>query len=157
MRGAFVTCIAVLEIAAALGKLKLRGDAAAHSSRRGQVIMDFNLSSWWHRSRVRSEFVRPDRVVQVHRVMNPYHAVSIKAGPDCVQTQVAYGGTRFLSAEAPVLPAATCNRQRCSCHYQHHEDRRGKFDRRSRNVWEHNARMFKTDDRRRSNGRRVTD
>ncbi|MFQ6370779.1 hypothetical protein [Shewanella sp. YIC-542] len=53
-----------------------------------------------------------------------YHAVSIQcSGTPCAQVS-ALGNQRFLSHEAPRLPLATCGRNDCRCHYQHHEDRR---------------------------------
>ena len=41
--------------------------------------MAFSILTWWHRKRVQSEVQFSGRAVHVHRVTNPYHAVSIKA------------------------------------------------------------------------------
>jgi hypothetical protein len=119
--------------------------------------MAFNLMSWWHRQRVLVEVTMSGREVQTHRVTNPYHAVSIKAGPSCVQTKLKYGSRRFLSAEAPPLPLPTCDVTACICQYAHHDDRRAEPDRRLQDVWNPNARLAEGGDRRRLRGRRVTD
>lgn len=119
--------------------------------------MAFNFMSWWHRQRVRAEVTLSGRSVEVHRVTNPYHAVSIKAGPSCHQTKLQYGGRRFLSAEAPQLPLPTCDVTACRCQYLHHDDRRAESDRRLRDVWNPNAKLAEGGDRRRLSGRRATD
>jgi hypothetical protein len=119
--------------------------------------MAFNFVSWWHRKRVLAEVTLSGRSLQVHRITNPYHAVSIKAGPSCRQTQLQYGGRRFLSAEAPLLPLPTCDVSACKCQYVHHDDRRADSDRRLRDVWSTNGKLAEGGDRRRLHGRRVTD
>ena len=58
------------------------------------------------------------------RALNPYHAVSIKAGPHCCQAAKALTEARFLSTEAPRLPLQQCEAGTCECKYVHHEDRR---------------------------------
>jgi hypothetical protein len=58
------------------------------------------------------------------RTLNPYHAVSIQAGPRCCQAAKALTGVRFLSTEAPRLPLPQCEAGTCECKYLHHEDRR---------------------------------
>ena len=119
--------------------------------------MAFNLSSWLRRKRVLAEVTLSGRSVQTHRVTNPYHAVSIKAGPSCNQTKQKYGDRRFLSAEAPVLPQPTCNVTACKCQYVHHDDRRSESDRRLRDVWNPYARLAEGGDRRQRQGRRAMD
>jgi hypothetical protein len=119
--------------------------------------MPFSISTWWYRKRVQSEVQNSGRAVQVHRVTNPYHAVSIKAGPNCAKTALQYGQQRFLSREAPVLPLPTCNSTGCTCRYLHHDDRRSGDDRRERDVWSAQAQQAARADLRRSGGRRVTD
>jgi len=119
--------------------------------------MDFSLSSWWHRKRVHAAVRLSGRPVQTHRVVNPYHAVSIKAGPSCGQTASTYGGRRYLSQEAPLIPLPTCDTRNCRCQYVHHEDRRDGSDRRRRDVWDRHAQLARGGDRRSSHGRRVTD
>lgn len=119
--------------------------------------MDFNFSSWWHRRRVQAEVQHSGRVVQVHRVTNPFHAVSIQAGPACSRTADQYTGRRFLSREAPQLPLETCDVTKCRCRYVHHEDRRSGEDRRLRgDVWNPHVSTL-ANDRRGRTGRRVTD
>lgn len=119
--------------------------------------MEFNVAAWWHRKRVKTAVQMSGRPVQVHRVTNPYHAVSIEAGPYCAETKNRYGGVRFLSKEAPPIPLPSCNRANCGCRYVHHEDRRAGIDRRHRDVWEPASPLARRGDRRRNSGRRVTD
>lgn len=119
--------------------------------------MAFNLSAWLYRKRVQAEVQYSGRPVQAHRVMNPYHAVSIKAGTSCRRTAEAYAGRRFLSAEAPPLPMPTCDSRNCRCRYVHHDDRRAGADRRHRDVGNRNIALAKGGDRRSSRGRRATD
>jgi len=115
------------------------------------------LSSWWHRKRVQAEVQFSHRPVEVHRVTNPYHAVSIKAGPSCRRTARQYSERRFLAQQAPPIPLPTCDAGNCRCRYLHHEDRRDGDDRRHRNLWNESARLMSGEDRRGSHGRRVTD
>jgi len=119
--------------------------------------MMFNLPSWWHGKRVQAEVQFSGRTVQAHRVTNPYHGVSIKAGPSCHQTAQKYGSRRFLAGEVPPLPQPTCSVEACECRYRHHEDRRDEYDRRHRDNWDPNSRLAQRGDRRGSHGRRVTD
>lgn len=119
--------------------------------------MAFSILTWWHRKRVQSEVRFSGRPVQIHRVTNPYHAVSIKAGPNCANTALQYARARYLSREAPILPLPTCNPTGCTCRYQHHDDRRSGQDRRMRDVWNPQSPSVKDRDRRRAGGRRVTD
>ena len=119
--------------------------------------MAFNPMSWWHRQRIHAEVTLSGLSVQAHRVTNPYHAVSIKAGPSCLRTKLQYGERRFLSAEAPPLPLPTCDVTACRCQYVHHDDRRAEPDRRLRDVWNQNARLAEGGDRRQLPGRRSTD
>lgn len=119
--------------------------------------MEFNVAAWWHRKRVKAALQFSGRPMQAHRVTNPYHAVSIHAGPSCPETEIRYGGVRFLSKDAPPIPLPSCDRRSCGCRYVHHEDRRSGFDRRHRDVWEPASRLAKGGDRRKSPGRRVTD
>ncbi len=119
--------------------------------------MAFNLPMWWHRKRVKAEVQYSGRPVQAHRVSNPFHAVSIKAGPGCGRTAENYAGRRFLAADAPRLPLPTCDARNCRCRYVHHEDRRTGIDRRHRDAWNRNIALAKGGDRRGSRGRRETD
>lgn len=119
--------------------------------------MAFNLSSWLYRKRVKAEVQYSGRPVHAHRVSNPFHAVSIKAGPSCRRTAETYAGRRYLSAEAPSLPLPTCDSRNCRCRYAHHDDRRAGADRRHRDVWSRNVALVKGGDRRSSRGRRATD
>jgi hypothetical protein len=54
-----------------------------------------------------------------------WHAVSVKPGAGACEAATSGKGRRWLSREAPALPLAGCTRpDRCSCKYQHHDDRR---------------------------------
>ena len=65
---------------------------------------------------------------------HPYHCVEIepldyearKSTPikicSCVLKQK---GARYLSNNAPQLPLPQCDSKNCTCHYKHHNDRRG--------------------------------
>lgn len=122
--------------------------------------MEFNLLSWWQRKRIQATVQLSGRPMHFHRVTNPYHAVSIKAGSCCHQTAQKYGRQRFLSGEAPPLPQPTCNVGACECRYVHHEDRRDGADRRQqdqRDVWALGSQLAKDGGRRASHGRRLTD
>lgn len=118
--------------------------------------MAFSLSSWLFRKRVQAEVQWSGRDVQAHRVVNPYHAVSIAPGIGCCQAAQSLTGMRFLSAEAPQTPLPGCTAKSCTCRYVHHEDRRSMANRRNRDVWNKNS-GFVERDRRRNPGRRATD
>ena len=119
--------------------------------------MEFNLFSWLQRKRIQATVQLSGRPMHYHHVTNPYHAVSIKAGPGCHQTAQKYGGQRFLSGEAPSLPQPGCDVRACECRYAHHEDRRDGSDRRQRDVWARSSELATGGGRRVSHGRRVTD
>lgn len=54
-----------------------------------------------------------------------YHCVEVIAGPHACAAAQALGGQRLLSADAPRLPLATCDRSPdCGCIYRHFDDRR---------------------------------
>ena len=55
----------------------------------------------------------------------PWHAVSVLAGPMACPAIEALRDKRFLSDEAPPLPHPECSsRWRCKCIYLHYSDRR---------------------------------
>lgn len=60
-----------------------------------------------------------------------FHGVSVKPGPHACSASQALVGQRFLPQEAPAMPLAGCDQQRCQCSYGHHSDRRDQDDRRS--------------------------
>jgi len=122
--------------------------------------MEFNLLSWWQRKRIQATVQLSGRAMQFHHVTNPYHAVSIKAGARCQQTELKLGRRRFLSGEAPQLPQPSCDTDACECRYVHHEDRRDGSDRRqqsARDVWDTGPQIANGLDQRANHGRRVTD
>jgi hypothetical protein len=53
-----------------------------------------------------------------------WHAVAIVAPSRACEAALACKGKRFLSSEAPRLPLAQCDANRCICKYRHFEDRR---------------------------------
>jgi hypothetical protein len=54
-----------------------------------------------------------------------FHAVAVMAGPNACATAARLKGVRLLSAEAPKLPMADCDRQdQCNCRFRHYDDRR---------------------------------
>ena len=68
---------------------------------------------------------------EVARKSTPYHAVSIKIGPNACGAAQAMQGKRFLSGAAPRLPLPECNVLDCKCRFVHYADRRTGKDRRS--------------------------
>jgi hypothetical protein len=60
-----------------------------------------------------------------------FHGVSLRPGPHACQAVQALAGQRFLPQEAPAMPLATCDQQKCQCAFSHHRDRRDQDDRRS--------------------------
>ena len=61
-----------------------------------------------------------------------YRAVEIRCAEEACEAAKAERGKRYLSKDAPTLPLSQCDRrERCGCRYRHHEERRGKEDRRA--------------------------
>jgi hypothetical protein len=89
-----------------------------------------------------------------YHITNPYHSVSIVVCEGACVAARTLRGKRFLSAEAPTLPLASCGGA-CRCSYKHHDDRRQKR-RRSADRPEP-PRHWTEAERRQSRGRRVTD
>jgi hypothetical protein len=118
--------------------------------------MGFSLSTWFFRKRVQAEVHLSGRPVQTHRVVNPFHAVSVVADSRACEAARNLQGVRFLSTEAPRLPLQGCSSASCRCRYAHHPDRREGSDRRNRDVWNPLVAM-QMNDRRHSRGRRITD
>jgi hypothetical protein len=85
-----------------------------------------------------------------------YHCVEVVAGAHACAAAKALKHVRLLSADAPKLPLATCEKPaHCDCTYEHYDDRRQG----SRRVDEHvlNAIAYTVAERRSGRGRRVTD
>lgn len=116
--------------------------------------MAFNLSNWLLRRRIDAQARTSGRPIEHSRVGNPYHAVSVLAGPQCCAAARELDGRRFLSSGAPMLPLKACTQSICQCRYVHHSDRRSSGDRRMRI---HNPHAHKMADRRTGNGRRLND
>ena len=117
--------------------------------------MPFSLGSWFYRKRVHAEVRLSGRPVMSHRVVNPYHAVSISHDAICCKEVSTYDGLRLLAAEAPMLPLPRCDAPKCRCHYVHCEDRRCGEDRRESTAGPHP--YFGARNRRLSQGRRDSD
>lgn len=71
--------------------------------------------------------------VPPRKVLNPHHAVSVVPGQRACAEAEALRGQRFLSREAPALPLRHCGAGKCTCRYEHYEDRR-KGGRRARDL-----------------------
>ena len=86
-----------------------------------------------------------------------YHAVVIRPGREPCEPVVARSGDRVLSAEAPLLPLKDCDRpERCSCRYQHYEDRR-RGPRRGEEIGTPSKKQPDQPERRHMKGRRADD
>jgi hypothetical protein len=54
-----------------------------------------------------------------------FHAVTVMPGADACPQARSLLGVRVLSADAPKLPFAGCDRpEQCVCRFKHHDDRR---------------------------------
>ncbi len=91
------------------------------------------------------------------RDTHPYHCVTINPGQGACRTAQTLKGIRFLSAEAPLLPLASCDTTRCRCTFTHYQDRR-RGDRRNPYRPENHSHIAQgREDRRNRRGRRTTD
>ena len=87
-----------------------------------------------------------------------FRALSIRFGPDACEAARSLHGARFLaSAEAPSLPLADCNAERCRCRLVHHRDRRTGDDRRSPYQGGYGGSATRIGEDRRVTGRRSDD
>jgi len=64
---------------------------------------------------------------------SPYGAVSLWPCLEACGAAWKLQGERFLSADAPTLPLASCDQSNCECRFREHSDRRVDDDR--RNNW----------------------
>ncbi|HKZ73575.1 MAG TPA: hypothetical protein VJ011_05885 [Steroidobacteraceae bacterium] len=108
-----------------------------------------------YRSRLRTSYSHMQQRSQV--ISNPWHAISIVPGANACEAAIEKRGRRALSAEAARLPLADCQHPgACTCHYQHHQDRRR--DRRRARDNGLPARLYSGGERRGpARGRRATD
>ncbi len=85
-----------------------------------------------------------------------YHCVSIVGGRNACAAVKELALQRLLSADAPRLPLATCDRpDACDCRFRHHDDRRAGP---RRSVESGRVRVTHTDTERRDRrGRRDSD
>ena len=115
--------------------------------------MPFSISSWLLRKRIDVHVRQSGRPMEHLRVVNPYHAVSIKPGSKCCEDARKLEGHRFLATGAPTVPLKGCTSASCQCRYIHYNDRRNAEDRRKepRNPYAHKM------TERRATGRRITD
>ena len=92
------------------------------------------LVGWlWLRRRGSSKPARaPASAARVeHEANTEFHAVAIRPAAHACAAARKLEGKRFLATEAPRLPLAGCDRERCECRFQHYKDRRAGTDRRS--------------------------
>ena len=88
------------------------------------MAFSFDFSRWslttlfHYKSKIKGEPVRDVRVA------NPYHAVAIVPGAKACEEARHLMRKRFLSADAPLLPLKNCDAAKCTCRYQHFQDRR---------------------------------
>ncbi len=59
-----------------------------------------------------------------------FESVSIQPGLDACSAVWLLVGDRYLRNEAPKLPVAACDKARCECRFNEHEDRREPGERR---------------------------
>jgi hypothetical protein len=91
-----------------------------------QSLIDRMRERFLPRARARM----PDGPREHVRLTNPWHAVSVLAGPACCEAVTRFAGRRFLAsggrshARAPSLPLPNCTAAQCRCRYLHHADRR---------------------------------
>ncbi|MCZ4305088.1 hypothetical protein O4G98_10100 [Zoogloeaceae bacterium G21618-S1] len=98
-----------------------------------------------------------DNEDEAENTAHPYHCVTINSGQGACRTAQTLKGIRFLSAEAPLLPLASCDTTRCRCTFSHYKDRR-RGDRRNPYRPESHMHIARgLDDRRNRRGRRTTD
>jgi hypothetical protein len=117
--------------------------------------MGFNLGNWFLRKKFDAQVRNSGRPMEHHRVVNPYHAVTIEPCNNPCAESLRRSGERFLAASAPMLPLRGCTSATCQCKYAHYNDRRSARDRR---VLTHTPYAHKMSDRRTTGGgRRVTD
>ena len=87
-----------------------------------------------------------------------YHAVAIWPPRDACDAARAVKGERVLAQDAPLLPLERCDRAaRCSCRYQHYEDRRAQPRRQADGAPPSAAAAASDVERRVSVGRRAED
>jgi len=85
-----------------------------------------------------------------------YHCVSVVPAANSCAAAKQVAGLRLLSAEAPLLPLATCDRPgECDCRYRKYDDRREgqRRDTERGQVMQ----SWRGAERRRIGGRRATD
>ena len=83
-----------------------------------------------------------------------FHAVTVLPGAEACPQAQSVRNVRLLSADAPRLPMAGCDRpDQCKCRFKHHDDRRAGQRRRV----ERSVDRATTPERRAVLGRRATD
>ncbi|MGI9246696.1 MAG: hypothetical protein ACR2I8_08365 [Steroidobacteraceae bacterium] len=64
------------------------------------------------------------RPAHVAKASTPYRSVSVIGGAGCCQAAKDIKGRKIVSSAMPTLPLPGCDRAKCTCRFQHHEDRR---------------------------------
>jgi hypothetical protein len=88
-----------------------------------------------------------------HKEVNSFHSVSIRPCSNACASVKKLKGIHFLASEVSPLPLYGCSSKKCSCTYQHYQDRRDGEDRRYlsttlRTSLESNEQRLSDDDRR---------
>ena len=88
---------------------------------------------------------------------SPFHCVAVLPGKTACRTAQTLKGMRFLSDEAPTLPLASCDCERCACTFAHFSDRRRGDRRNAYSAESHTYAIQGGDERRYRRGRRQSD
>lgn len=87
------------------------------------VAVPIALAAWW-RNQARRQHLHLARARERTRDLDHYHCVEVRYRTDACDAVKRIEAKRFLPDEAPRLPLPECDAARCSCRYEHHEDRR---------------------------------
>ena len=60
-----------------------------------------------------------------------FHSVSIRPSKNACAAAEDLSGRLILATKAPTLPLPECDADDCTCHFEHHKDRRSGKDRRN--------------------------
>ena len=95
------------------------------------VLLLLLAGVWWLlRIRRQSQRTGPGSAQPASDRNTAFHAVTIEFQEDACEAARSMAGRRYLSEDAPKLPLPECDAADCKCRFVHHDDRRGKQDRR---------------------------
>jgi hypothetical protein len=89
------------------------------------VILAFlvaTIAFWWYQATRQRK--RRLALTGKRNTDKTYHCVEVRTGTPACEAAKQFGSTRFLSAQAPILPVSGCTLPICKCSYIHHNDRR---------------------------------